>query len=141
MQEGTTFEGARGLSVGDSTVVWRSFTNTTATNVWVDFYARIPDWAPSAGDPVLTNSVAGAFYITDTGFIRAISNDTWVTLNYKMPSNTWQRFSVNLDYIASNWAIYVADDVPNALSSNVVSGLKFSSSSTNQYFHTFRVRN
>jgi hypothetical protein len=32
-----------------------------------------------------------------------------------VPSNTWRRYTVNLDYPAQRWSLFLASEVPNAL--------------------------
>ena len=119
---------------------FRPPSRTTATNVWIDFYARVPHPTNSTPPVISTNAVA-AFYVAGDGSVRAISNNTWVTLNYTVPSNTWYRFTVNLDYTTSNWSIHAADSVPNALATTVATNLKFQATATNTYFHRFRIKN
>jgi len=140
VQTDVTYAGAKAGTVETNSLVWNTFTNASATNVWVDFYARLE--YPSDNDPpTLTGSVAAAFYLDTAGKIRAVSNDSWMVLDYTVESNTWYRFSVNLDYDESRWELHVADSTPNELSTKVATNLAFSASSTNEYFHAFRVKN
>lgn len=136
----TVFAGDNAAMIGTNTVVWHNFTNSTATNVWVDFYAR-SSHPTNSTSPSLKGGVAAAFYIDAAGTIRAISNATWVTLGYTVADDEWHRFSVNLDYINKKWAIFAADDTPNVLSTIVATNLAFSATSTNNYFHRFRIKN
>jgi hypothetical protein len=141
VQTATVFAGSKATAVTTNTLVWHNFTNATATNVWIDFYARVP-YPANADPPSLTGSVAAAFFVTPEGKVKAVSNDTWVTFdNWTVPSNTWQRFTLHLDYGASNWALYAAGTVPNSLSTALATNLAFSSSSTNTYLRRFRVKN
>ena len=134
------YAGGQSAMMGTNTVVWHDFTDTTATNVWIDFYARSA-YPTNSSVPSLTGSVAAAFYIDKDGAIVAVSNNTWVTLSYTVSSNEWHRFSVNLDYQNKKWSIFAADNTPNKLSTIVATNLAFSASSTNEYFHRFRVKN
>jgi hypothetical protein len=140
VESSTVYAGGNAATLGTNTVVWHDFTDSTATNVWVDFYARSA-YPTNSSVPSLTGSVAAAFYIDKDGAIVAVSNNTWVTLNYTVSSNEWHRFSVNLDYQNKKWSIFAADDTPNKLSTIVATNLAFSASSTNEYFHRFRVKN
>jgi hypothetical protein len=134
------FAGGKSTMLGTNTVAWHDFADSTGTNVWVDFYAR-SSYPSNSTTPSLTGSVAAAFFIDKDGAIVAISNTTWVTLSYTVSSNEWHRFTVNLDYNSKKWAIFAVDDTPNKLSTVVATNLAFSSSSTNEYFHRFRVKN
>ncbi|NQT91782.1 MAG: hypothetical protein HQ559_03400 [Lentisphaerae bacterium] len=140
VQTTTKFAGAKAGLVETNSIVWNTFTNSNATNVWIDFYGRM-SYPTNDTAPALTGSVTAAFFVGTTGQIWAVSNDTWVTLNHTIPSNTWRRFSVHLDYGNSRWELHVAGDEPNTLSTPVATNLVFSASSTNEYFKTFRVKN
>ncbi|MDP6523600.1 MAG: hypothetical protein QGH15_05195 [Kiritimatiellia bacterium] len=140
VQTSTVYNGSKAGTVATNTTAWRSFTNSSATNVWVDFYSRV-EYPTNSTPPALTGTVAAAFFVDEDGKIRAVSNSTWVVLNYTVPSNTWQRFSVNLNYDTSKWALHIADDTPNKLSTALATNLSFSSSSTNTYFRRFRIKN
>jgi len=140
VQSSVTFAGERAGLVATNAVVWQNFDDNSATNVWVDFYAYVTH--PEDDDPPqLAGSVAGAFYIDSGGQIRARSNTTWVATGFTVPENVWRRFSVNLNYVTSNWMLYVAGDVPNALAEIVATNLAFTGSSTNTYFRAFRIKN
>ena len=140
VQSATRFAGTQAALVATNAVVWHNFSDATATNVWIDFYAYVTHPTDDSA-PDLNGSVAGAFFVGTHGVIHALSNTTWVTMATTVPSNTWRRFTVNLDYNSSDWSLYVASDVPNALSSVVATNLKFTSSSTNTYFKRFRMKN
>lgn len=140
VQTDTTFAGTKAGLVETNSMVWNTFTNSSATNVWIDFYGRV-SYPVDDTTPALTGSVAAAFFVGTTGQLWAVSNDTWVTLAHTIPSNTWRRFSVHLDYGNSRWELHVADDQPNTLATPVATNLAFSASSTNTYLKAFRVRN
>ncbi|MBT3295997.1 MAG: hypothetical protein HN919_01465 [Verrucomicrobia bacterium] len=140
VQAATKYAGSKAALVATNAVVWRNFSDTTATNVWIDFYAYVTHPTDNSA-PSLDGSVAGAFFVGTNGVIHALSNTTWVATATTVRSNSWRRFTVNLDYATSNWALHVASDIPNAIASVVATNLKFSSSSTNAYFKTFRIRN
>ena len=144
VQTAVTFGGNKAGLVATNATAWHSFTNSTATNLWVDLYARMT--VPTDDTvPTLDGSVAGAFYVNTNGYIVARSNDTWVTFDGAgMPLITndgWYRFSVHLDYASSNWMLYVAGGTPNALADIVSTNLAFTSASTNAYFKRFRIKN
>jgi len=140
VQTTTVYAGAKAGTISTNASVWRDFTNAVATNVWIDFYARVPHPA-DATPPALTGSVAAAFFVTDAGKIKVTDGGSWSTLNYTVSEDTWYRFSLNLDYTTEKWALYVADSTPNALATTVATNLSFSTSSTNTHFCRFRVRN
>jgi hypothetical protein len=141
VQNATAFGGSNAVAMTTNTTAWHTFNDPTATNVWVDFYARLPTPGDD-GDPVLTGSVAAAFFVTSVGSIKAVSNDSWVTLSPDPPlvADTWYRLTVNLDYGSRRWALYLADSTPNKLATTVATNLAFSGSSTNAYFRRFRVK-
>lgn len=141
VQTATTFAGAKAGLVETNSIVWNTFTNANATNVWIDFYARM-EYPTNDTAPTLTGSVAAAFFVGTTGQVWAVSNDTWISLTHAgIPSNTWRRFSVHLDYGNSRWELHVADDEPNTLSTPLATNLAFSANSTNAYLKAFRVKN
>ncbi|MFO7870664.1 MAG: thrombospondin type 3 repeat-containing protein [Kiritimatiellia bacterium] len=112
----------------------------SATNVWIDFYARSPRRIRSASVTPSANAAA-AFYIDNAGYINALSNDTWITVSsYTVPTGDWTRFTLNLNYASSNWSLYTAGSTPNATATNLVSSFPFQSSATNGAIGTFRIR-
>jgi hypothetical protein len=141
VQAATAFGGSNAVALATNTTAWQTFDDPTATNVWVDFYARLPTPGDDA-DPVLTSNVAAAFFVTSGGAIKAISNDCWVTLAPEPPlvADTWYRLTVNLDYGTRRWALYVADSTPNKLATTVATNLAFTGCSTNTYFRRLRVK-
>lgn len=140
VQQSTVFAGTRAGTVATNTMMWHAFTNSASTNVWFDFYARVPH-APDNDAPSLTNSTAACFYVGADGKVRAISNDTWVVLDHVVPADTWQRFSVHLDYKTERWQLHVAGSTSGALATPVATNLAFSASSTNTYLRNVRIRN
>jgi hypothetical protein len=140
VQNSVAFDGDKAAMVATNATAWRDFGDTDATNVWIDFYARVPHPTNST-PPVIGENAVAAFYVAGDGSIRAMSNDTWITTGTVIPSNTWYRFTVNLDYGTSNWSIYAVDGTPNKLATPVVTNLKFQSTATNTYFHRFRIKN
>jgi hypothetical protein len=140
VQTSVVFAGTKAGTVAANTLVGHVFTNSSATDVWIDFYARVPH-ADDNDDPALTGSSAAAFFVGTDGKVRAISNSTWVVLNHVVPADTWQRFSVHLDYGTELWDLYVAGSTPGELSTKVATDLAFSASNTNTYFKGFKIRN
>lgn len=139
-QTAVVYAGARAAIVATNSLLWNRFDDPTATNVWIDFYAR-QAYPLDDTPPVLATNAAAVFYVDSSGYIRALSNTTWVVLDTVVPSNVWRRYTVNLDYVAARWSLYLADEVPNRLSTPVAEDLAFSSTSTNTHFRTFRVKN
>jgi len=140
VQTSISFDGNKAGMVSTNATLWRNFGDVNATNVWIDFYARVPHPTNNT-PPVISSNAVAAFYIAADGTVRAISNDTWITTGTTIPSNTWYRFTVNLDYGTSNWSIYAVDGTPHKLATPVVTNLKFQSTATNMYFHRFRIKN
>ncbi len=140
VQSATVFAGSQAGNIGTNAVIWHGFTNVAATNVWIDFYARSA-YPTNSSAPSLTGSVAAAFYITQSGSVIGISNDTCITMSYTVSCNTWHRFTVNLDYDNEIWSLFAADNTPNKLSTIISTNLAFSANSTNEYFRRFRVKN
>jgi hypothetical protein len=140
VQTAEVFAGTKAGTIETNAIVWNTFDDTTATNVWIDFYARL--WHAADDDPpTLTGSVAAAFYLDSDGAIRASSNSAWPELDYTIETGRWYRISVNLDYNAKRWELHVAEDTPNALAEPVATNLAFRTGSTNTYLHAFRVKN
>lgn len=141
VQTAVVFAGQKAGVVGRDSMLRRTFQGAGETNVWIDFYAR---FQPRAYDlaPIPSDDAVASFYFNSSGKVVAYSNSTWVTLNsFTMPANAWRRFTVNLDYIGSNWAIYAAGNVPNELSTPVATNLAFAAGVTNKVFTQFRVKN
>lgn len=139
-QAATVFAGAKAGVVATNALLWRNFNDADATNVWIDFYGW-QEYPEDSDPPELAGSVAASFFVGMDGKIHATSNANWVALNCTVPSNAWRRFTVNLDYKASRWSLYVADEVPNRVATPIALDLPFFSQSTNTYFSTFRVKN
>jgi hypothetical protein len=132
IQSAIKFAGAQAASIGSNGWIRQEFNDATATNVWVDFRAYV-DWPASAAVPYLDTLDGGGFYVGSNGVVHVWSNTTWVSTSTTVPENVWRRFTVNIDYASSNWALYVASDVPNALSAPVATGLPFNPSATNDH--------
>ncbi len=140
VQSATVYAGDQAVVVSTNTVVWQNFTNETASNVWVDFYAKVPHPTNDTA-PDIQGRYAAAFYPDSSGKIHAISNSTWVTLNYTLTAGEWYRFTINMNYDTERWALHVSDATPNAMATPVATNLQFSTTSTNAYFHRFRIKN
>ena len=108
VQASDRIEYAKALSMVGTTSttvnVTLSLTDSDATNVWCQVYAK-PAFFDS--DPTSTNDTV-AFYVRTGGTIRALSGDSWTNLMTGVPSNTWLGFAVHLDYVHSNWDLYVS---------------------------------
>jgi hypothetical protein len=141
VQTNTVYAGSKAVLVPTNAMVSRAFADATATNVWVDFSARMSP-RPTGGNPHLSDDAVAGFYINSGGSIVARSNNTWVTLSgFTAETGTWYRFSVNLDYGARTWGIYAAGAAPNAVAEPIVTNLVFKAGATNTWFHAFRVKN
>lgn len=133
--------GEKGAQVGTGAMISRAAPDATATNVWVDFYARTQPRHVTRPPCLAADAVAG-FYLATNGWIVAHSNLTWVTnANYKVRPNEWFRFSVNLNYKTRRWAIHVATNVQNRAGVPVATNLAFAAGVTNRHFQAFRVKN
>ncbi len=132
VQSAIAFSAGQAVRVDEGGLVQRAFTDDAATNVWVDFRAYI-DWPEESGGPTLDSRDGGGFYIAQYGVLRVWSNTTWVSTSTVVPEGVWHRFTLHMDYASSSWALYVANDVPNALSVPVATGLPFSPTATNTF--------
>ncbi|MDA0989175.1 MAG: hypothetical protein O3A51_00295 [Verrucomicrobia bacterium] len=103
-QQSVVFAGTKAAVIATNALLSQPFSDVTATNVWVDFYGW-QHYPTSNVPPELQGSIAASFFVGADGMIRATSNSTWVTLNYTVPSNSWRRFTVNLDYVSSIWSL------------------------------------
>jgi hypothetical protein len=139
VQSDTSYRGGKAMRINEATV-WHGFDDSTATNVWVDFYA-MPVQRSSAPD--MPSSATAGFYVNTSGRIVAYSNTTWVTLpdTVTITADKWYRFTLNLDYDARKWGIYVADDITNALSTTLATDLQMNSGSSVTKFESFRIKN
>ena len=126
VQSGATYSGDHAARV-NKTTVWHGFDETSATNVWIDWYAKpVPRGIPPKPISELHWNTTASFYLNPYGHIVARSNTTWVTLSdVTLPIGEWLRFSMNLDYENNTWSLYVADNTRNALAETVVEGLPF----------------
>lgn len=140
VQPTTVYAGGKAVVVSTNTLVWQNFTNSNATNVWIDYYAQVPH-PTNDTPPAIQGEYAAAFYTASDGRIHAVSNNTWVTLSHTLATDTWYRFTLHLNYESSRWALYVSDSTPHSMATAVATNLAFSATSTNTYFHRFRVKN
>ena len=141
VQTATVHAGSKAGVVGTNSIATLDVPDTAATNVWIDFHVRTQP-RPVATTPSLSAGAVAGFYVNGSGAIVARSNATWVTVpDFTVAADTWYRFSVNLDYSQSRWDLYVADDTPNKLATPLVTNLAFTSTATNTYFHSFRIKN
>jgi len=142
VQSSVVYGGSKAGSTSNN-ILYHAFLGSPATNVWVDFYA-IPQRRALAGtlpQNLCNSNSTTAFYVNDAGNVVVLSNTTWlaVATNYVIPTNTWVRFSINLNYASSNWSLYVAGSVSNAMATNLAQNLAFQGSATNTTFGMFRV--
>lgn len=139
-QQAVKYAGTQSAVVATNALLWQNFSDATATNIWLDFYGY-QEYPDDNTPPDLQGSVAASFFVGMNGTVYATSNATWVPLSYTVPEGAWRRFTVNLDYSASTWSLYVADEVPNRIATPVAVDLPFYTSSTNTYFRAFKVKN
>jgi hypothetical protein len=145
VQGADSFRGGQAVSVVGADIA-ATVTDSTATNVWVDFYT-MPILGGSNAVP--TNAGAalffdgGALFFDTDGYFVVLSNATWVTMDHISPVSTglWYRISINIDYDSRTWGLYVADDTPNKLSTVVATNLAFQSGHTNTSFSRFEAMN
>ena len=141
VQRATVYAGNKAGVVGTNSIMTQFFSDPAATNVWVDFYARVSPRTP-AEQPALRKDAVAGFYFDASGHIVARSNETWVTLSsVTIPAGAWRRFTINIDYNSETWGIYVAGDTPNELTTPVATNLSFTAGATNTYFRRFSVKN
>ena len=139
VQTTTVYGGGKAGDLGN-VVLWQEFSGVpTATNVWADWYAR-PPRRTEAGDPVPGENSVVAFFVNSNGYLRVMSNTTWVTLSsYTVPEDTWVRLTAHLDYTNSTWALYVSDDIRNKLATPLATNLAFRAGGTNTVIGELRV--
>jgi hypothetical protein len=139
VQSDVSYRGGKALRLNEATA-WHGFEDASATNVWVDFYA-MP--VQRASDPTMPDAATAGFYVNTSGRIVAYSNTTWVTLSdaVTISADTWYRFTLNLDYDARKWGIYVASDAANALSTTLVTNLTMNNAASSTNFTSFRMKN
>jgi len=141
VQSEIVYAGSKAGVAATNAIMARDVSDPAAKNVWIDFYANA-QYRAFTRQPSLSGDATTGFYINQSGHIVARSNDTWVTLtSVTIATNVWYRFTVNLDYNSSAWAIHVADSTANALSTPVATNLAFDANATNAVFKSFRVKN
>jgi len=75
------------------------------TNVWWSAYAKITPQDDSEDTPSVGTNVA-AFYVNNSGVLKAYSTNTWVNIATGLSTSSWHGFSVHLDYNTVNWDLY-----------------------------------
>ena len=141
VQTSTVYAGDRAMVVGRNSLAQMVSSTPNATNVWIDFAAYVQPHPFNLQPRLREDSVSG-FYFNSFGNIVAWSNNTWVTLSaYTVPTNAWQRFTINLNYKTREWGIYIAGSTPNTFATPVATNLAFNISVTNAYFKKFTIRN
>ena len=140
VEAGAGFGGGKAAVIQATAVTYQGFTNTLGTNIWVEFYTK---FTVRAENPSLENDAAVAFYAKNDGYIYAISNTSWVALtNTTVGTADWYRVTLNLDYISSNWSIYISGNGTNTLAATLAENLKFyDRTATNRYIRRFKVGN
>ncbi|OGV61490.1 MAG: hypothetical protein A2498_16440 [Lentisphaerae bacterium RIFOXYC12_FULL_60_16] len=124
VQTANRYGGSKAVQIMDASA-WHSVSNLIATNVWMDFYIYPTRHQPTP-PPDIVSSATAAFYVNRDGYVVALSNANWVTLlTEQIPSNTWQRFTVKLDYVTRRWSLYKAGPSPNAASVLLARDLAF----------------
>lgn len=74
------------------------------SNVWWSSYVRITPQNAST-DPAIGSAAAG-FFVTDSGQLKAYSNDQWIVLQTGVPTSGWIQFGVQLDYNNNAYNLY-----------------------------------
>lgn len=139
VQTSVVYAGSKAGQMVTNSSLEHDFGDTGVTNMWLDLCARpaFRSVAPTIGD-----GPSAIFYVNKNGYINALSNSTWVNFsNYQLSSNQWYRFTIYLDYGASRWELYVADNVPNRLATMLSTNLSFAAGATNVAFKKFKVMN
>jgi len=112
VQTAVRYGGSKAVRVSNG-YLYHSVSNMTATNVWMDCYVYASRHERPAPPDVDTDAAA-AFYVNRDGYLVVLSNTAWVAiLTNQIPSNTWQRFTVKMDYANQRWDLYKAGAVPN----------------------------
>jgi hypothetical protein len=120
---------------------WHQFSDSTATNVWVDFCMKAP--RRNMSSPTISNKTAAAFYIDNNGNVVAYDNNAWVTFSgagaFVAPTDDWIRVTANLRYTTKRWSLFACSNIANGLAMTLSTNLQFQASSTNATVNIFRI--
>jgi len=72
------------------------------SNMWWSAYAQVRQ---QTNEPAIDGAGA-AFFVTDTGDLKAYSNSQWAVVKTGLPTSGWIRFAVHLDYGSKRYDIY-----------------------------------
>ncbi|MBM4147767.1 MAG: hypothetical protein FJ224_01800 [Lentisphaerae bacterium] len=106
VQVGKGVQGNRGCAIADCKLNL-AVTNAPAvgSNVWVRVFVKpVPVDETIAPTPA-TNAVA-AFYISQSGVLKAVATNSYKDVASGMPTNVWMGFAVHLDYGAQAYDLY-----------------------------------
>lgn len=130
--------GTNAVTIGTNEVIlYRGFSDSTATNIWIDFYAKGPR-RTDPGQPGLSSAASAGFYINTNWNIVAKSGSSWVVLtgavaianggtatNFVAESNNWTRYQAYLNYSLGKWWLLASSNVPGAQASVLATNLSF----------------
>ena len=109
--------GVRAASIFEGAAT-NSFTNTTATNTWIEFYTRpqFREFDPT-NHPSIEAGTEAAFYVNTNGYITAYDGDAgqWMILSNTavggpltpLSTATWVRITLAMNYSSNLWSIFV----------------------------------
>lgn len=108
LQSSVAIEGSKALGISTGRMdIAIADTNTSTTNVWIQLYMK-PSLVGSAPAVLGASQVAG-FCIRTNGDLLAFSSEGWTNTATitKVPTNHWLGFAIHLDYLNTNWDLYV----------------------------------
>ncbi|MDI6774260.1 MAG: hypothetical protein QME60_02530 [Verrucomicrobiota bacterium] len=119
---GWTYSGAAQVTTGDKIEVSKALavssgseetasltlsltsTNPPGTNVWCLIYMKPASYGTNT--TVMTDTCR--FYVSTDGLLWAYSGTSTTNLMTGIPSNTWLAFAMHMDYLNTNWDLYVS---------------------------------
>ena len=113
-----------------------------ATNVWFQVYAKATPY--SGSDPTVPVDDVAAFFIDETGDVKAMNGGSWQTFDTNLDTDDWHGFAVQLNFHndADEWDIFLSSDSTygTAFEKLNTSPLSFGSSCTSNRLTKFEVQ-
>jgi len=126
--ESAVIQGSQAFSV--TGVVTLTINEANTTNVWCQVYVK-PAMCRDIPDG-LTNESAG-FFVSTSQQVYAYHETNWIvgTGVANVPSNEWLGFAMHLDYVGSNWDLFVSTGAYGAVMQKVnTTAMKFNEDGT-----------
>ncbi len=139
-------EGSKALQLAENTDTVDAALAVGGTKglVYFRLMAKVtPSVNDSATEGIGLNSANAAFYINNSGEIKACTNGTWSVVS-TIPSfsaSTWYAFIVHLDYVNETYSIYLGDNGGNSTvwTAQNAAPLPFATSEASGTFNQFEV--